>query len=162
MNSLITIKDTHFVLLNSMTLTRDGCYFCAESESQILRISKRLSCAKKDNNSSSCKTIKDKLDFYAKPVILQHFPTFRESDAICEEYDSPIIENYRENWEVLSKEATNFLGKNLEPLVAFSGHSHHYCRSQNMWNVEEFTIASFSWRNKENPSFLLVRLFSIS
>lgn len=79
----------------------------------------------------------------------------RESDEVCKEHDSPEIELYRENWEVLSKDATKFL-EILDPAVAFGGHSHHYCRSFNMWGVEEFTIASFSWRNKRSPSFLLV------
>lgn len=45
---------------------------------------------------------------------------------------------YRENWEVLSKNATEFLAKNLNPCVAFSGHSHHYCRTIS----EEYTAAS--------------------
>lgn len=139
-----------------MTLSRDGCYFCAEAEAEIRRISHRLNCAKPQSQSNACKNMSDKLDFYTKPVILQHFPTYRKSDEACEEHDSPKIEKYRANWEVLSKDATKFLGKSLNPMVAFSGHSHHYCRSFNMWNVAEFTIASFSWRNKKNPSFLLV------
>lgn len=156
-NSLITIKNTHFVLLNSITLSRDGCYFCAEAEANIRYIAHRLNCAKTGSNSSDCKYLRDKLDFYAQPILLQHYPTFRESDEKCAESDSPGVEVYRENWEVLSKDATKFLGDNIKPLVAFSAHSHHYCRLNNTWNVEEFTIASFSWRNKRNPSFLLVR-----
>lgn len=155
-NTLITIKNNHFVLLNSMTLSRDGCHFCTEAEAEIQRISQRLDCAKTKSNSSSCKRLSDKLPFYTRPILMQHFPTFRESDEVCEEHDSPEIEKYRENWEVLSKDATEFLGKTLNPLAAFSGHSHHYCRVYNMWGVEEYTLASFSWRNKRNPSFLLV------
>ena len=160
-NTLITIKDSHFVLVNSMTLSRDGCYFCAEAEQGIRRISQRLNCAKENSNSSTCNRMTDKLSFYARPILLQHFPTYRESDEMCEEHDSPQIEAYREDWEVLSKDATQFLGKALNPGVSFCGHSHHYCRSINMWNVEEYTIASFSWRNKESPSFLLVRRMRI-
>lgn len=140
-----------------MTLSRDGCYFCKSAEADINRISQRLNCAKSNFKSSACNKLTDKLSFYARPVVLQHFPTYRESDSVCEEHDSPKIESYRERWEVLSKNATEFLGKALNPRVAFSGHSHHHCRSYNMWSVEEFTIASFSWRNKPNPSFLLVR-----
>lgn len=139
-----------------MTLSRDGCYFCKAAETDIRSIAQRLDCAKHNSKSSACNNINDKLAFYARPVVLQHFPTFRKSDAVCEEHDSPKIELYRENWEVLSKAATKFLGENLKPRVAFSGHSHHYCRSYNLWSVEEFTIASFSWRNKPDPSFLLV------
>lgn len=140
-----------------MTLSRDGCYFCTEAEADIRRISQRLNCAKSKSNSRACGKFNEKLQFYARPIVMQHFPTFRESDDLCEEHDSPEIEVYRENWEVLSKNATEFLGLALNPIVAFSGHSHHYCRSYNMWSVEEYTLSSFSWRNKNNPSFLLVR-----
>lgn len=45
----------------------------------------------------------------------------------------------------------------LEPRVAFSGHSHNYCRVKNLLEIEEYTISSYSWRNKNNPKFLLVR-----
>lgn len=138
-----------------MTLSRDGCYFCAEAEADIRRISHRLKCAQQ-TNLKRCENLSDKLPFYARPILLQHFPTFRESDTACAEHDAPKIETFRENWEVLSKNATKYIGNRLDPLVAFSGHSHHYCRLNNTWGVEEFTIASFSWRNKPNPSFLLV------
>ncbi|XP_031618704.1 metallophosphoesterase 1 homolog [Contarinia nasturtii] len=157
-NSLITIKNSHFILLNSMTLSRDGCYFCADAEAEILKISQRLNCAKLPSRSTNCKNLNNKLPFYARPIVLQHFPTFRVSDNVCKEHDSPKIEIYRESWEVLSKEATKFL-EILNPAVAFSGHTHNFCRSLNIWGVEEFTIASFSWRNKNNPSFLLAEFF---
>lgn len=139
-----------------MALSRDGCYFCNEAEADIKRMSHRLNCAKHQSNSSRCTNLSDQLTFYVRPILMQHYPTFRESDAVCEEHDSPEIEFYRENWEVLSKNATEFLGKTLNPLIAFSGHSHHYCRTYNMWDVEEYTLASFSWRNKKSPSFILV------
>lgn len=153
-NTLLTINDTHFVLLNSMTLQRDGCHFCETAEAEIRALAKRLTCAK--SNEKHCSQQADKLPFYSRPILLQHFPTYRPSDEQCDESDIPKTEKYREGWEVLSKAATQFLGKQLSPRVAFSGHSHHYCRLRNMWNVDEYTIASFSWRNKPNPSFLLV------
>lgn len=142
-----------------MTLSRDGCYFCAKAEEEIRQIGRRLKCAREKSNSTACKSVREHLPFYARPILLQHFPTFRKSDEDCIEHDSPEIEMYRENWEVLSKDATEFLGKNLKPLVAFSGHSHNYCRIINSLAIEEFTIASFSWRNKKNPSFMLVSSF---
>lgn len=155
-NTLVTIKNTHFILLNSMTMSGDGCYFCESAEAEIHRLSQRLNCAKSNYSSTNCQKLDDKLAFYSRPVILQHFPTYRRSDQVCEEHDSPKLEVYREGWEVLRKDATEFLGKKLNPRVAFSGHSHHYCRLNNLWNVDEYTVASFSWRNKQNPSFLLV------
>lgn len=75
---------------------------------------------------------------------------------MCLESDSEEMEAFRERWEVLSKDATKWLGKMLDPRVAFSGHSHNYCRVKNMLDIEEYTISSYSWRNKNNPKFLLV------
>lgn len=66
------------------------------------------------------------------------------------------MENYRERWEVLSKSSTDWLDEVLNPRVVFSGHSHNYCKSMTRSNVEEYTISSFSWRNKNNPKFLMV------
>lgn len=138
-----------------MTMARDGCYFCESAEHDILQIAAQLDCAK-EKTKSACRRVTNKLSFYSRPILLQHFPTYRKSDAACIERDAPEIEVYRENWEVLSKDATNFLAKHLNPRVAFSGHSHHYCQTNTTWDAEEYTLASFSWRNKNNPSFLLV------
>lgn len=153
---MITIRDTHFLIVNSMTMSRDGCYFCENAERELLQIAAQLDCAHK-KTQAACRHVTNKLPFYSRPILLQHFPTFRKSDAACIERDAPEIEVYRPNWEVLSKDATNFLAENLNPRVAFSGHSHHYCRSHTIWGTEEYTVASFSWRNKNSPSFLLVR-----
>lgn len=156
-NALITFKNIHFVQINSMTMTRDGCAFCYESELQLFNLAKRLECAKNSSSHRDCDNFSRKLKTYSRPIVLQHFPTYRTSDGECIESDAPVSEKYRENWEVLSKDATSFIGRLLNPRVAFSGHSHHYCRINNSLGIEEFTIASFSWRNKRNPSFLLVR-----
>lgn len=154
-NKLISIRDTHFLIVNSMTMSRDGCYFCEQAEYDLLVIAAQLNCAK-DKTKNACSAVTNKLSFYSRPILMQHFPTYRKSDASCIEHDAPDIEVYRENWEVLSKDATEFLGNHLNPRVAFSGHSHHYCRTNTIWGTEEYTVASFSWRNKNNPSFLLV------
>lgn len=64
-------------------------------------------------------------------------------------------EKYRQRWEVLSKNATKLLGKLFKPRAVFGGHSHHYCKLVNSLGVDEYTISSFNWRNKNNPSFIL-------
>lgn len=156
-NTLITIRDTHFILLNSVTLEQDGCSLCEKAEADIAGISKRLHCAKHQHrNSSDCRELPNKLPFYSKPVLLQHFPTYRKSDNECEEHDSYEVEINKEKWDVLSMNATDFLGEQLNPNVVFCGHTHHYCRSYNKWGIEEYTAASFNRRQKRNPSFLLV------
>lgn len=42
---------------------------------------------------------------------MQHFPTYRKSDAVCREHDAPSIEFFRENWEVLSRKSTDLIGE---------------------------------------------------
>lgn len=155
-NTLLTIKGTHFVLINSITLEQDGCVLCKNAEADIEAISKRLTCEKEKSNSAECQNIANKLPFYSRPVLLQHFPTYRNSDDDCYEHDSYEVEVNKERWDVLSKNATDYLDEQLHPSVVFCGHTHHYCRSKNRWGIEEYTVASFNRRQKWNPSFLLV------
>lgn len=153
-NTIITFRGIHFVMLNSMTMERDGCGFCEKAENDIRSIALKLKCTE-HGNQTRCKYITP-LESYSRPILLQHFPTYRPSDVDCIEGDSPLNESYREGWEVISKSATDFLGKYIKPRVSFSGHSHHYCYLVNSLGIDEYTIASFNWRNKVNPSFLLV------
>lgn len=95
-------------------------------------------------------------DRYSQPIVLQHFPTFRASDEHCIGTNSFNKDKYREKWDTVSRESTQFIDQTLQPRVYFSGHSHHYCRMlKNSVGVEEFTLASFNWRNIDNPSFIL-------
>ncbi|KAJ6649279.1 Metallophosphoesterase 1 like [Pseudolycoriella hygida] len=148
---LVTVKGVHFVLINSVRMEGDGCNLCRAAERKIENISLQLKCARGLTDCDDSNAIGE----YSQPVLLQHFPTYRPTDSICLESDSEETELFRERWEVLSKESTRWLGKMLEPRVAFSGHSHNYCRVKNMLDIEEYTISSYSWRNKNNPKFLL-------
>ena len=143
----------NFVSLNSMAMERDGCNLCNEAEFNIKLIEKKLRQLKKN-------------DKYSQPIVLQHFPTYRETDEQCLDVNSINNDKYREKWDTLSKESTVFINRTLEPRIYFSGHSHHYCRLKNNVGVDEFTVASFNWRNINNPSFLLALFtpddFSIS
>ncbi|XP_054741912.1 metallophosphoesterase 1 homolog isoform X2 [Anastrepha obliqua] len=156
---MYTIKGNHFVLINSMAMLNDGCGFCNAALRDLNRISAQLKCLQNSKKCNDSYTLK-KHKTYSRPILMQHFPTYRKSDAVCREHDSPVIELFRENWEVLSKESTDFIGALLMPRVSFAGHSHHYCLSINRFGIEEYTVASFSWRNKIEPSFLLASFSS--
>lgn len=137
-----TKKMFNFVSINSMAMEGDGCALCKEAEFEIKAIKRKMGKLKENKK-------------YSAPIVLQHFPTFRESDEKCQDTNSVHNDKYREKWETLSAEATKFIAENLNPRLFLSGHSHHYCRINNSVGVEEFTIASFNWRNLNNPSFLL-------
>ncbi|KAF2905570.1 hypothetical protein ILUMI_00618 [Ignelater luminosus] len=154
---LITLRGNHFVLVNSMALEGDGCFLCRAAELQLSQIEKILKCA---SGRGSCDG-KTRLKIYSKPILMQHFPLYRKSDEDCDEPDEapfPIkTQKFKEGWDCLSKESTYQLLKQIEPRLVLSGHTHHGC-TRNLPNSNgiEITIPSFSWRNKDNPSYGLM------
>lgn len=137
-------RTMNFVSINSMALERDNCLFCKEAENTINRYGNRFKKLKM-------------MDNYSAPIVLQHFPNYRKSDAECIDRDTTENDGklFREKWEVLSRDSTDFIQRTLEPRAYFSGHSHHHCWLKNSAGIDEYTIASFNWRNINNPSFLL-------
>ncbi|KAH0945633.1 hypothetical protein HN011_001189 [Eciton burchellii] len=152
----ISIRDNHFVLINSMGLEGDGCFLCRPTEIAVNKIAKDLKCARKVSND--CRNLST-ISRYSRPILLQHYPMYRESDEICNELDQAPNEikaiKFRERWECLSKEASEQLLDILNPRLILAGHTHHGCRRMHREDVLEFTIPSFSWRNKVNPSLLM-------
>lgn len=91
---------------------------------------------------------------------LQHFPLYRETEMECTGIDAPPPEEKqvtnREKWEVVSKEMSVKLLSLIQPRLVLSGHTHHGCYLVHEDGTPEMTIPSFSWRNRNNPSFVLV------
>ncbi|KAG5673494.1 hypothetical protein PVAND_003538 [Polypedilum vanderplanki] len=139
-----TKRIVNFVTINSMAMEGDECYLCHQAKEALKSIGKKLEILKQKNRHSP-------------PFVMQHFPTYRNSDENCIEIDSENtdITVYREKWEVLSKSASEFIAKTIEPRGYFSGHTHRYCMYGNDYGIYEHTIASFNWRNINMPSFLL-------
>lgn len=132
----------NFVTVNSMAMEGDDCHLCSDAQNSLKSISLNLKKLKKEND-------------YSAPFVLQHFPTYRDSDDNCIEKNSENNAKYREKWEALSRDASATIEKLIEPRAYFSGHTHHYCLHKNSQGIPEYTVASFNWRNINNPSFLL-------
>lgn len=149
---LITIKENHFVLINSMAMEQDGCFLCTKAENLLKRIAKQLNTAKESNPKS-------KIDHYSRPILLQHFPMYRQSDEVCNEPDEAPEkikkEKFKQKWDCLSKGASEMIYDSLNPRVIITGHTHHGCHVIHRDDIHEFTVPSFSWRNKNNPNFML-------
>lgn len=96
------------------------------------------------------------------PILLQHYPLYRVSDAECTGEDSASPEEkkllFRERYDTLSVEASNMLLWWLQPRLVLSGHTHSACTVQHGSQRPEISIPSFSWRNRNNPSFLLATI----
>ncbi|XP_026757271.1 metallophosphoesterase 1 homolog [Galleria mellonella] len=161
---LVSIRNNHFVLINSMAMEGDGCSLCSRAVNEIDRISDILKCS---SGSPLCKG-KTKLKKYSRPIIMQHYPLYRESDSICTEPDAaPLPERnnlFEERWDCLSKESTEYLVESLNPRAAFGGHTHHSCvvrhsfvpTSDHKIEFIEYTVPSFSWRNRLDPKYYLL------
>ncbi|XP_050529157.1 metallophosphoesterase 1 isoform X2 [Daktulosphaira vitifoliae] len=155
--TLISKRNVHFVTVNSMAMEMDGCYFCYTAEQKLKELARRMKCSREKTCSKNMLIEGN----YSKPVLLQHFPLYRTNDMTCNEPDSaPMAEKikiFREGWDCLKKDATKKLLEILKPRVVFNGHTHHGCHMIHENYVHEFTLPSFNWRNKYNPSFMLAQ-----
>ncbi|KAL7645014.1 UNVERIFIED_CONTAM: hypothetical protein RMT77_003384 [Armadillidium vulgare] len=165
-----SIRGVLFVAINSMAMHGDDCFLCKPARLQIEEISRNLRCLG-NSSLSKCKELSPTVDLneFTRPILVQHYPLYRESDAVCSEIDSAPHEEkkrkFREKWECLSRDNSEMLLRELEPRLILSGHTHHGCqvyhnftsKYSNMdFSVLEYTISSFSWRNKPNPTFAMM------
>jgi len=153
---MLHVKENAFVLLNSVAFEGDRCSMCREAEKQLSEVLHSLDCASK---KGSCNQSSHRFE-YSRPIILQHFPLYRESDSNCSGADSALgREKYatmRPRWDCLAKDVSEKLLETVRPRLVISGHTHHFCVTSHANKTPEWTVPSFSWRYKNNPSFLLL------
>ncbi|TRZ21822.1 hypothetical protein HGM15179_005305 [Zosterops borbonicus] len=110
---LITRKGINFVLVNSVAMEGDGCAVCQTSEAKLVALSHKLNCSQQKANHSNkrCSDV-EKLPA-SEPILLQHYPLYRKSDAECTGEDSAPPEEknipFKEKYDVLSQEASQKL-----------------------------------------------------
>lgn len=208
----VSVKGVQFVLVNSMAMQGDNCSLCTQAAQKLDKISEELECLKQREVCEAYPALTNNLDdveTYSRPILLQHFPLFRESDSACgDEADvAPGNERtkaFRSQWDCLSQESTKHLIEKLQPRFVLSGHTHHGCKLKHKatikvtrsgvpsWedetsrpsdnstsgldtfdvvfdeegpreeivedHIEEWSVASFSWRNRRNPNFILAKI----
>ncbi|XP_031760287.1 metallophosphoesterase 1 isoform X2 [Xenopus tropicalis] len=157
---LVSLKGINFVLLNSVALEGDDCDICRAAENQLERISTKLSCSRMREHPDfrkKCKNV-EKTPMSA-PILLQHYPLYRFSDLECTGEDSASPEEkkvlFREKYDVLSQDASKKLLQLLQPRLILSGHTHSACEVLHQGKIPEISVPSFSWRNRNNPSFIM-------
>lgn len=95
----------------------------------------------------------------SEPILLQHYPLYRKSDAECTGEDSAPPEEknipFKEKYDVLSQEASQKLLWWFHPRLILSGHTHSACEVLHAGKIPEISVPSFSWRNRNNPSFIM-------
>ncbi|XP_045383746.1 metallophosphoesterase 1 isoform X3 [Lemur catta] len=154
---LFSWKGVNFVVVNSVALEGDGCTLCSKEEAELLAVSHRLNCSREGPASGQCG---DGRPLPASaPVLLQHYPLYRRSDANCSGDDAAPPEErsipFQERYDVLSREASQKLLWWLRPRLVLSGHTHSGCTVLHAGGPPELSVPSFSWRNRNNPSFIM-------
>ncbi|KAM9458068.1 metallophosphoesterase 1-like isoform 2-T5 [Salvelinus alpinus] len=159
---MVTKKGVNFLLVNSVALHGDGCPICQSVEKQLYTLSRDLNCSLLQNSESSIirEYCQDAWTYPSTaPIILQHYPLYRVSDAGCTGRDAaPPKERhllFREKYDVLSQEASHRLLQWFKPRLVLSGHTHSGCQVLHDNQYPEISVPSFNWRNRNNPSFIL-------
>lgn len=151
------MKGVHFVTVNSMAMLGDNCILCSQAKQELSDVSKELSCLKDD---TECDLDYDYMNKYSRPILLQHFPLHRYSDSECYEGDgAPRDKKHRpfnSNGDCLSKNSTELLLDLFQPRCILSAHTHNGCKVYHgEEKVPEWSVSSFSWKNRNNPTFIL-------
>ncbi|ETV88391.1 hypothetical protein H257_00021 [Aphanomyces astaci] len=103
-------------------------------------------------------------------VLLTHLPLYRPDDLACGAqraaesghitYEAPSFK-YTERHHVLSKALSERLLATIRPVLVLSGHSHATCAHAHRVHyqphpVQEYTIPTFSWGMRPDPSFAIL------
>ncbi|KAM8966918.1 metallophosphoesterase 1 [Pelodytes ibericus] len=157
---IVSRKGVNFVLVNSVALEGDKCMICRAAENAIFDASRKLNCSKMRNDPNFLKICRGvELLPPSAPILLQHYPLYRKSDMECTGEDSASPEEkstiFTEKYDVLSQQASEKLLQLLQPRLILSGHTHSACHVFHKGGVPEISVPSFSWRNRNNPSFIM-------
>nr|XP_014343965.1 PREDICTED: metallophosphoesterase 1 [Latimeria chalumnae] len=157
---LVSRKGINFVLVNSVALEGDGCSICLAVEEKLHHLSYALNCSRQlDVKKPSRKCSKVNKTPSSAPILLQHFPLYRISDSECTGEDAAPSEEknaiFKAKYDVLSHEASQKLIWWFHPRLILSGHTHNACEVIHDRNIPEISVPSFSWRNRNNPSFIM-------
>ncbi|XP_051970854.1 metallophosphoesterase 1 [Xyrauchen texanus] len=155
---ILTISGVNFLMVNSVALHGDHCPICHRVERQLHKLSNSLNCSIQGaQHDGQCKNAERFAP--TAPVLLQHYPLYRESDAMCTGVDAaPLNERHRlfqERYDVISQDASKKLLWWFKPRLILSGHTHSGCEILHEQQYLEISVPSFSWRNRNNPSFIL-------
>ncbi|XP_035271628.1 metallophosphoesterase 1 isoform X1 [Anguilla anguilla] len=155
---IITKKGVNFLLVNSVAMEGDGCPICHAVENELFWLSEALNCSMQSElkKEHCCDTAQFSS---TPPIILQHYPLYRTSDSNCTGQDAAPAGKrhlqFTEQYDVLSQEATHKLLWWFQPRLILSGHTHSACEVIHGNKYLEVSVPSFSWRNRNNPSFIL-------
>lgn len=173
---VLTVSNQNFVVLNSVGASGDGSDISKEFDRKLDSINRILFEDGLKSEKVRASIINGTLNQTPNnPILVQHFPLWRHDDSICSTKPSDTA-NAHDRFYVNkpAREAVpaaiskNILEK-IKPRIIFSGHTHNWCLREFDRNsvgngkkmglkhpLFELSVPSFSWRNRNNPSYLMV------
>ena len=154
---------------------------CLENLSEILQnpnkiITKNSKDSKIYSSMINGTIPETKSNLQLRPILLQHFPLWRQNDEICRS-DLPDSAKNNERHssnspsrEALDQNISKIILEKLKPELILSGHTHNGCYREHKIEIKtenntkhdltipEISVASFNYRNRDNPVFMLVTI----
>lgn len=121
---------------------------------------------------------------FQRPVLLLHLPLYRADESVCDSVDAPrcapwheleggclplfasaqssklyTLTPYRSMIDMLSLNTSRYLLSALKPSLVLSAHAHRFCDRVLDDGTREITVSTFTWRNRDDPSFLLINFY---
>lgn len=119
------------------------------------------------------------------PVLLLHLPLYRIDESVCDCIDTPRcapwheveggclqlgaaaqsssqlikLTPYRNMMDMLSLNTSGYVLSALNPRLVLSAHAHRFCDRVHGSGIREVTIATFAYRNRDDPGFLLLHFY---
>ncbi|XP_054155644.1 metallophosphoesterase 1-like [Oppia nitens] len=171
----LPINGIDFVAINSITMDGDddnGCPLCPPmaTRQQLRTLAEQL-CRRRqsvNNNNITDNCHKHRQWRRRRPIVLTHYPLYRQNEAQCgHDWDSIPDDQryipYRTKLDCLSRTASQAIVDGLGPRLVVNGHTHYDCRLRH-WSdtlaveVDEWTVASFNYRNLYTPTILLATI----
>ncbi|MCO5557992.1 hypothetical protein L7F22_011566 [Adiantum nelumboides] len=183
-NEVFMIRNISFASLNAMALACEECpsYSTTKNVVERLEIALQTDVLSSEYTQQNGLPIHSSEDASERPVLLTHLPLYREDESVCDSVDIPIcapwheveggckslIEsptlyhkkiNYRSRIDMLSFNTSRFLLSAFKPRLVLSAHAHRFCSRAVDDGVKEITVSTFTWRNRDDPSFLLLHFY---
>lgn len=187
-SDVFAIRNISFVSLNAMALACDDCPLHSSMQRVVGNAKATLEKGFSSTVSSKSAGQMDSTSFdrnaLQKPVLLLHLPLHRVDESVCHSIDIPrcspwheveggclqlgvsakssqvrALTPYRSMMDMLSVNTSRYLLSALNPRLVLSAHAHHFCDRVHDDGTREITVSTFSWRNRDDPSFLYIHFY---
>lgn len=179
-SAAFTIRNISFVAVNAMALACEAC----PMYSSVTKAVEQFSMSGRQSSLEIAQQggLLGHSSPSERPVLLTHLPLYRGNEIVCDAVDIPkcapwheveggcasLFESskstklhirYRDMVDMLPLNTSNYLLSALNPSLVLSAHAHRYCNRVLGNGAREVTVSTFTWRNRDDPSFLLVYFF---